>query len=107
MSETAERVALSSIAPAAQPVRDPHSPERLAKIREVIEEIRPTLRRDSGDIELVDVAGRNIYVKMTGSCTGCPLAAVTMGGIQSKMCERLGELVRIVPHDLMRIAERA
>lgn len=108
MSEAAQsRVPLASIAPALRSGRDPRDPVRLEKIRAALDEIRPTLRRDSGDIELVDVSGRNIYVKMTGSCSGCPLAAVTVGGLQAKLCERLGELVRVLPHELMRIAERS
>jgi len=107
MSENAAtQVSLSSIAPAPRPVGDPRDPARMEKILAVLDEIRPTLRRDSGDVELVDVVGRNIYVKMTGACSGCPLSAMTMGGLQAKLCERLGELVRVVPHELMRISER-
>lgn len=104
MSENvAHQVPLSSIAPAPRPIGDP---ARMEKILAVLDEVRPTLRRDSGDVELVDVVGRNIYVKMTGACSGCPLSAMTMGGLQAKLCERLGELVRVVPHELMRISER-
>jgi len=107
MSENAEsRVSLSSITPTPRGIADPRDPARMEKILAVLDEVRPTLRRDSGDVELIDVSGRNIYVKMTGSCSGCPLSAMTMGGLQAKLCERLGELVRVVPHELMRIADR-
>ena len=36
-----------------------------------LDEIRPQLQRDHGDVELIDVDGKNIYVKMTGACSGC------------------------------------
>jgi len=70
---------------------------REAIIREVIEEIRPNLKRDGGDCELVEIDGTKVMVKMTGACVFCKLASETIEGIQSKIVERLGELIRLVP----------
>ncbi len=72
-------------------------PERVRIIREVIDEVRPNLQRDGGDCTLVSVEGNKVMVKMTGACVFCKLASVTLEGIQSKIVERLGELVRLVP----------
>jgi NifU-like protein len=59
--------------------------------------VRPQLQRDHGDIELVDVDGKTIYVNMTGACAGCQMEALTLQGIQQKLMEDLGEFVKIVP----------
>ena len=50
--------------------------------KEAIEAIRPNLQRDNGDVELIDVDGKNVYVQMTGACAGCQMAAVTLDGIE-------------------------
>jgi Fe-S cluster biogenesis protein NfuA len=71
--------------------------ERLRRIRDVIEEIRPNLRRDGGDCELISVEGNKINVKLTGACVFCKLASATLEGIQAKMVETLGEFVRVIP----------
>ncbi|NMG65436.1 Fe-S cluster assembly protein NifU [Azoarcus indigens] len=71
--------------------------ERIRKIEQVIEKARPNLQRDHGDIELVDVDGKNIYVSMKGACAGCQMEAATLGGVQAQMVEALGELVKVIP----------
>lgn len=71
--------------------------ERTRIIRAVIEEIRPNLQRDGGDCQLIEIDGNKIMVKLTGACVFCKLSSATLEGIQSKVVERLGELVRIVP----------
>jgi NifU-like protein len=71
--------------------------QRMRKIEEVIEEIRPQLQRDHGDIEIVEVEGRNIFVKLQGACHGCMMEQATLGGIQSKLAEALNEMVRVLP----------
>jgi Fe-S cluster biogenesis protein NfuA len=70
---------------------------RLEIIRAVIEEIRPNLRRDGGDCELVEVNGNKVMVKLTGACVFCKLSSATVEGIQSRLVEALGELVRLIP----------
>lgn len=71
--------------------------QRIKRIEMVLEAIRPTLQRDHGDVELIDVQGKEIHVKLTGACTGCQLAASTLGGIQQKLMEDLGEFVKVIP----------
>ncbi|NMG69421.1 Fe-S cluster assembly protein NifU [Parazoarcus communis] len=71
--------------------------ERIRRIEQVIEKARPNLIRDHGDIELVDVDGKTIYVSMKGACSGCQMEALTLGGIQQQMIEALGEIVKVVP----------
>jgi len=71
--------------------------QRIRRIETILESIRPQLQRDHGDIELVDVDGKTVYVNMTGACSGCQLEAQTLAGIQTKLIEDLGEFVKIVP----------
>lgn len=71
--------------------------ERVRIIKAVIEEVRPNLQRDGGDCELLGIEGNKVMVRLTGACVFCKLASMTLEGIQSKVVERLGELVRIVP----------
>jgi len=71
--------------------------DRIGVIRKVIEDIRPNLRRDGGDCELISVEGAKINVKLTGACVFCKLSSATLEGIQAKLIETLGEFVRVVP----------
>ncbi|MDP2030833.1 MAG: Fe-S cluster assembly protein NifU [Thiobacillus sp.] len=71
--------------------------ERIRRIEAVLESVRPQLQRDHGDIELVDVDGKTVYVSMTGACAGCQMEALTLQGIQTKLMEELGELIKLVP----------
>ncbi|OYY75368.1 MAG: Fe-S cluster assembly protein NifU [Gammaproteobacteria bacterium 28-57-27] len=71
--------------------------ERVKRIQQVIEDVRPALQRDRGDIELVDIDGKTIYVSMKGACSGCQMEALTLQGVQQKMMEALGEFVKLVP----------
>ena len=71
--------------------------EREQIIRAVIEEVRPNLKRDGGDCELVEIDGNKIMVKLTGACVFCKLSSATIEGIQARLVEKLGEFVRLIP----------
>ena len=49
-------------------------------------------------MELVDVDGKTVYVNLIGACSGCQLAVSTLGGIQQKLIEALGEFIKVVPN---------
>ena len=70
---------------------------RLKAVRDTLESVRPALINDGGDIELVEVAGDIIRVRLTGACTTCSLASQTIGGIRRKLVDALGTAVRVVP----------
>lgn len=80
--------------------------QRIKKIEEVIDQIRPNLQADRGDCELLDVDGKNIYVNLVGACSGCQMAAMTVGGIQQKLIEALGEFVKVIPTDKATLAQQ-
>ena len=53
--------------------------QKILKISKVIEQqISPQLQKDGGDIELIDVDGNVVKVKLTGMCSGCKNAAMTL-----------------------------
>jgi Fe-S cluster biogenesis protein NfuA len=84
-----------------EPEQSRHSLTREAErediIKAVIEEIRPNLRRDGGDCQLIAIDGNKVMVKLTGACVFCKLSGATLEGIQARIVERLGELVRLIP----------
>jgi len=47
-------------------------------VEKALEKIRPALRADGGDIELIDVVDGVVKVKLTGACGGCPMSQMTL-----------------------------
>ena len=55
--------------------------QKILKISKVIEQqISPELQKDGGDIELVDIDGNVVKVKLSGMCSGCKNASMTIKG---------------------------
>lgn len=79
--------------------------QRIKKIEEVLNSLRPQLMADGGDVELVEVVGNTAYVNMTGACSGCQMAAMTIAGIQQRLMEVMGEFIKVVPASQMPQAE--
>ncbi len=67
--------------------------KKVLAVEKVLEaEVRPALRRDGGDIELVDVDGSTIQVRFLGHCAGCMAAHLTQNGlVRTKLREALGD----------------
>jgi NifU-like protein len=88
--------------PKKAPMESPVKPQltnyqRIRKIEDTLEAIRPMLQRDHGDVSLIEVDGKKIYVALSGACQGCQMESATLGGIQHKLVEALGELVQVLP----------
>ncbi|MBF0154968.1 MAG: NifU family protein [Magnetococcales bacterium] len=67
------------------------------KVEAVLNEVRPMLQRDGGDVELVEVtAGNVVKVRLRGACGTCPGAIMTLkGGIERIMKQRIPEVVSV------------
>lgn len=66
-------------------------------VEAVIERIRPALNADGGDIELVHLEGDTVQVRLTGACSGCPSAEMTLRvGVESAL-RRVQPGLRVVP----------
>ena len=48
------------------------------KVEKALEDIRPSLQMDGGDIELVSVEDGIVKVRLTGACGGCSMSQATM-----------------------------
>jgi Fe-S cluster biogenesis protein NfuA len=67
------------------------------KVKAALEEIRPALQADGGDVQLVDVKDGIVKVKLTGACGGCPMATMTLKkGIERVLKERVPEVKEVV-----------
>jgi Fe-S cluster biogenesis protein NfuA len=64
------------------------------KVEEAINEIRPRLQDDGGDIELVGITDDNVVqVRLRGACAGCPGAAMTLKmGVERLIREKVPEI---------------
>lgn len=71
--------------------------QKIKLVEEVIEGVRPNLRLDGGDCELIDVDGDKVSIRLTGACVNCQLAAVTVSGIQEKLIQKTGMPLRVIP----------
>lgn len=78
--------------------------QKIMVIQQAIEELRPHLQADGGDIELVDVDGDSVFVKLVGACAGCQMSAVTMQGVQQALIDKIGRPLRVIPHEARRFA---
>ena len=59
--------------------------QRMQKVMAVLEEsVRPRLKQDGGDIELVDIDGKTVSVALRGMCTSCPSSRLTIEGLVEK-----------------------
>jgi Fe-S cluster biogenesis protein NfuA len=67
------------------------------KIEEVLNKIRPALKADGGDVELVDVKEGIVSVRLTGHCAGCPMSTMTLkNGIERILKEQISDVKEVV-----------
>ena len=67
------------------------------KIEKALETIRPALRADGGDIQLVSVEDGIVKVRLIGACSGCHMAQMTMTqGIEQAIKEVVPEINKVI-----------
>ena len=70
------------------------------KVEEVLDKIRPALVRDGGNVELVNVNDDTVEVRLTGACSGCALATMTLKmGIEQILKKEVPEVKEVVAVD--------
>lgn len=89
LREMAEEEEREKKALAAQSGRKLTNLQKIKLIEETMDrEIRPSLKQDGGDIDLVDVEGDKVLVGFRGTCTSCPSSEFTLKGfVQEKLRE--------------------
>jgi len=70
----------------------------ILKVNNVIEtQISPELQKDGGDIELVDIKNRTVFVKLKGRCSGCKNSTMTLKNFAQKVLQdSLGSDITLV-----------
>ena len=62
------------------------------RVESMLARVRPFMRADGGDIELLDIAGNSADVRLTGMCAGCPSAHMTLYlGLETALREEMPE----------------
>jgi Fe-S cluster biogenesis protein NfuA len=60
--------------------------ELLPAVANVIEKVRPSIKLDGGDIQLVDIKDGRVYVQLQGACVGCASSGTTLKyGVERQM----------------------
>lgn len=69
--------------------------QKIHLIEDVIDrEIRPALRQDGGDLELIDVAGDTVQVRFRGACSGCIISAITLKDVvEARLRENVSDRI--------------
>ena len=69
----------------------------ILKIEEVLQELRPNIQMDGGDIEFVPYTDGIVAVRLQGACTSCPLSLYTLKlGIEERLKEQIPEVVEVI-----------
>ena len=66
------------------------------KVKKVIDDLRPFIMNDGGNIELVKIENDIVYVTLSGACAGCPMKQFTLSdGIERAIKEEVPEVKEV------------
>lgn len=66
-------------------------------VEKVLDELRPFLMADGGNVEIVEIDGPVVKVRLQGACGSCPSSTMTLKmGIERKMKEAIPEVSEVV-----------
>lgn len=67
------------------------------KVEQALDSIRPFLKNDGGDIELVEIKDNVVYVKLLGNCSGCHISTSTMKlGVESTVKQFVPSIKEVI-----------
>lgn len=68
------------------------------QVKELLNDIRPKLQADGGDVELIDITDDGVVsVRLLGACGGCPMAQMTLKmGIEKYLKTKIPEVKEVV-----------
>ena len=65
-------------------------------VETVLDEVRPYLMSDGGDVELYEIDGLIVKLRLKGACGSCPSSMMTMKmGIERKLMEKIPEIIGV------------
>jgi Fe-S cluster biogenesis protein NfuA len=66
------------------------------RVEKALEELRPQLQADGGDIELSGVDRGVVKVRLKGACAGCPMSTMTLKiGVEQYLKKKIPEIIRV------------
>ncbi len=66
-------------------------------VREALEDLRPALQMDGGDVEFVGVNDGVVEVRLLGACGGCPMATMTLVGfVEERLKQRVPAIKQVL-----------
>ena len=80
------------------------------QVSRVIEMVRPYMQSHGGDVSVVDVQDKTVFVRLSGNCTGCSMSSVTLRNtVEESLREHVPEIEKVEvvpeePNDLVQIA---
>lgn len=67
------------------------------KIKEIIDNLRPYLVSDGGNIEFVKYENNVVYIRLQGACANCDMLDITLkDGIESVIKDEIPEVIDVI-----------
>jgi Fe-S cluster biogenesis protein NfuA len=66
------------------------------RVQDALDEIRPQIQMDGGDVELVSIENQTVKVRLVGHCAGCPMSQMTLkNGVEAHVKDRVPEIQKV------------
>ena len=66
------------------------------RVKKALEQVRPQLQADGGDLEYVGFDNGVVKVRLQGSCSGCPMSAMTLQwGVENFLKKHIPEVTKV------------
>lgn len=66
------------------------------QIKEVIDQVRPSLQADGGDVEFISYENNIVNVQLQGACGSCPMSTITLKqGIEAAVKKAIPEVISV------------
>lgn len=66
------------------------------QVKKALEDIRPRLQADGGDIEFLGIDNGIVKIRLTGACAGCPMSTMTLKmGVEQYLKKKIPEIVGV------------
>jgi len=70
--------------------------DAVEKIKEVLEQVRPSLQADGGDVTFIEYINNVVMVELNGACGSCPMSTITLKqGIETAIKNAVPEVVSV------------
>jgi Fe-S cluster biogenesis protein NfuA len=74
--------------------------EKIEHIKSVLEELRPAILQDGGDIHFVRFENGTVFVRLHGACVSCPISFITLKmGLEAQLKEKVPGIESVVSVD--------